>query len=190
MHTFEYVRLVNDPLLLLSRGWISFVSSCKGSRKLLFLLAFIHSDPYDSHELNKHPLPVRLSLNAHSIQTSSRESEIQLMFRVLRAPGITQLLTTPTSGATCYFNGSSWQPDIKLVWNFIKRGWLRWRKQIKLWLNLVLWMDFKKQSQIPLSQPGIERVPFAASESMPAPLDQDHTDSTCWTDVLHTESRS
>lgn len=44
------------------------------SRKLLFvgLYSLWTSDPYDSHELNKHPLPVRLSLNAHSIQTSSR----------------------------------------------------------------------------------------------------------------------
>lgn len=28
---------------------------------------------------------------------------------------------------------------------------------------------------------GIVRVPFVASESTPAPLDQDHTDSSCWT---------
>jgi len=53
-------------------------------QKAAFLLAFIHSDPYDSHALNKHPLPLRLSLNAHSIQTSRREREIQLMFRALR----------------------------------------------------------------------------------------------------------
>lgn len=37
---------------------------------------------------------------------------------------------------------------------------------------------------------GMVRVPFAASESMPAPLDQGHADSTWWTDVLHAESYS